>query len=110
MSFHIFNAFPVPRPSRDNPLWQRVVALSGRLAAVDARYADWAAAVGVDFGPLAPDLKDDMIFELDAVVAHLYGLDADQLSHLFATFHVGWDYHARLRAVLDHFKRWGAQL
>ena len=64
----------------------------------------------MEYGPLAPAVKDDMIFELDAVVAHLYGLDADQLGHLFATFHVGWDYHARLNAVLDHFKRWGAQL
>ena len=110
LAFHILNALPIPRPARDNPLWQRVVALSGRLAAVDERYADWAAAVGVEYGPLAPTLKDDMVFELDAVVAHLYGLNADQLAHLFATFHVGWDYHARLRAVLDHFQRWGARL
>ncbi len=106
MNFHILNSLPVPRPARANPLWQRVVALSGRLAAVDERYADWAAAVGVDFGPLEPARKDDMIYELDAVVAHLYGLSADQLGHIFATFHVGWDYHARLRAVLAHFKQW----
>ena len=38
-----------------------------------------------------------MIFELDAVVAHLYGLNAEQLKHIFATFHVGWDYHERLQ-------------
>ena len=110
MNFHIVNAFPIPRPLRDNPLWQRVVALSGRLAAVDARYADWAAAVGVEYGPLDPALKDDMIFELDAVVAHLYGLNADQLTHIFATFHVGWDYHERLDAVLKHFKNWAKRL
>ena len=87
-----------------------MVALSGRLAALDQRYADWAAAVGVDFGPLEPAVKDDMIFELDAVVAQLYGLNADQLGHVFATFHVGWDYHARLHAVLAHFKRWENRL
>ena len=57
MDFHIFNALPIPRPTRDNPLWQRVVALSGRLAAVDERYAEWAAAVGVDYGPLDPPSK-----------------------------------------------------
>lgn len=51
-----------------------------------------------------------MIFELDAVVAHLYGLSAEQLSHIFATFHVGWDYQERLRAVLEHFRAWEARL
>ena len=51
-----------------------------------------------------------MIFELDAVVAHLYGLNADQLKHVFATFHDKWDYHARLRAALAHFERWRARL
>ena len=110
MNFHILNALPVPRPARENPLWQRVVALSGRLAAVDERYAEWAATVGVDYGPLDPTIKDDMIFELDAVAAHLYGLSADQLAHIFATFHVGWDYHERLNAVLKHFHSWENQL
>ena len=124
MNFHIVNALPIPRPrmqtltsatprSQDlikHQLWRRVVALAGRLAAVDARYADWAAAVGVDCGPLEPARKDDMIFELDAVVAHLYGLDAAQLRHIFATFHVGWDYRERLRAVLQHFRAWAARL
>ena len=103
MNFHILKALPVPGPARDNPLWQRVVALAGRLAAVDERYAEWADAVGVDYGPLDPADKDDMIFELDAVVAHLYGLSAEQLAHIFATFHVGWDYHERLNAVLKTF-------
>ncbi|MCY3976568.1 MAG: hypothetical protein OXG23_00585 [Chloroflexi bacterium] len=110
MDPHIVNALPIPRPTRDNPLWQRVVTLAGRLAAVDERYADWAAAVGVDYGPLDPATKDDMIFELDAVVAHLYGLDAEQLAHIFATFHVGWDYHERLRGVLGHFHKWETEL
>lgn len=109
LTFTILNSLAVPRPARDNPLWQRTVALSGRLAAVDQRYADWAAAVGVDYGPLEPGVKDDMIFELDAVVAHLYGLNADQLKHIFATFHYKWDYHARLRAALAHFERWQAR-
>ncbi len=110
MDPHIVNALPVPRPARENPLWRRMVALSGRLAAVNEDYADWAAAVGVDHGPLDDDAKDDMIFELDAVVAHLYGLNADQLTHIFATFHLGWDYHERLNAVLEHFHDWEARL
>jgi hypothetical protein len=107
MNFHILNPFPVPRPSRDDPLGQRTVQLAGRLAAPDERFAEWAEKVGVGWGPI-PDLqKDDMIAELDAVVAHLYGLTERQLIHIFETFHEGWDYEERLRAVLGHFKGWG---
>jgi len=47
-----------------------------------------------------------MIHELDAVVAHLYGLSEKHLVHLFETFHEGWDYDSRLRATLKHFREW----
>ena len=45
--------------------------------------------------------------ELDAVVAHLYGLTEAQLVHVFETFHEGWDFRERLDAVLGHFRSWG---
>jgi hypothetical protein len=107
MNFFIFNPLPIPRPSRDNPLWQRAVALAGRLAAPDDRFAEWAQAVGVECGPLDAIDKQDMIDELDAVVARLYGLSSDQLIHIFETFHEGWDYQPRLDAVMAHFIRLG---
>ena len=108
MSFYIIEPFPIPRPQRTDPLWQRVVELAGRLAAVDDRYAEWADAVGVEYGSLDPDEKDAMIFELDAVVAHLYGLSEAQLTHIFKTFHEGWDYKPRLNAVMTHYRRWSS--
>jgi hypothetical protein len=43
--------------------------------------------VGVGHGPLKPEKKQAMIEELDAVAARLYGLDPDQLTHIFDTFH-----------------------
>jgi hypothetical protein len=107
VNFFIFNPFPVPRPPRSDKRWQRAVALAGRLAAPDKRLAAWAKAVGVKHGPLAEDEKQDMIAELDAVVAHLYGLSEPQLVHIFETFHEGWDYEPRLKAVLRHFRAWG---
>ena len=72
----------------------------------DDRFADWAEEVGVDCGPLEDDVKQNMIHELDALVAHLYGLSQDHLIHIFETFHEGWDYHARLDATLEHFQHW----
>ena len=52
--------------------------------------------------------KDDLIAELDALVAHLYGLGRSDVEHIFATFHRGWDYGPRLAAVLAHYDRWAA--
>lgn len=104
LNFFIFNPFPIPRSPRTDTRWQRVVALAGRLAASDRRFATWAEAVGVGHGPVPEDEKQDMIAELDAVVAHLYGLSEPQLVHIFETFHEGWDYEARLRATLRHFR------
>jgi hypothetical protein len=109
LNFDVFNPFPVPRPGRDAPLWQAVVRLAGRLAASDERSAEWAERVGVGWGPLADDEKADMIAELDAVVAHLYGLTEGQLVHVFETFHEGWDYEPRLNAVLAHYREWGGR-
>ncbi|MQA88071.1 MAG: hypothetical protein GEV03_26500 [Streptosporangiales bacterium] len=106
----LLSAFPVPRPAKNNPLCQRVVEVAGRLAAVDKRYADWAAEVGVPVGSVVTEaVKSDLIAELDAVVAHLYGLDRADVEHIFATFHRGWNHADRLAAVLAHYDRWAEQ-
>ena len=109
VNFFIINPFPVPRPDPDNAMWQRVVTVAGRLACPDDRFADWADAVGVVCGPIMEDEKLDMIHELDAVVARLYGLSETQLVHIFETFHEGWEYQERLDGVLRHFRSWGAR-
>ncbi len=110
LNFFIVNPLPVPRPSRDDVRWQRIVQLAGRLAAVDDRYANWASAVGVVCGPLEERVKADHIHELDGVVALLYGLTERQLTHLFETFHEGWDFADRLEATLKHFHTWARKL
>lgn len=86
-----------------------MVALAGRLACPDKRFSTWAKAVGVECGPLQDGEKQDMIAELDAVVASLYGLTEKQLGHVFETFHEGWDYESRLEAVRKHFRTWTAK-
>jgi hypothetical protein len=106
LNFFILNPFPVPRPSRESSLRVRVVALAGRLAASDKRFGKWAKAVGVASGKLHPDEKADMISELDAVVAHLYGLTEAHLRIVFETFHEGWNHEDRLRDTLQHYVAW----
>ena len=81
------------------------VRIAGRLACPDVRFADWAE-VGVDYGQLDPNEKQDKIHELDALIALLYGLSEPQLVHLFETFHEGWDYQPRLNEVLKYYNVW----
>jgi len=104
LNFHIFNSLPVPRPDRDDPLRREVEQIAGRLAAVDERYSDWAETVGVPVGSISDDgEKADLIARLDAAVALLYGLDREDVIHIFETFHEGWDPTERLDEVLRHF-------
>lgn len=110
MTFFLINTFPIPRPPREDALWQRVVQLAGRLACPDDRFADWANKVDVACGPIDEDEKEDNIHELDAVVAHLYGLNEAQLIHIFETFHDGWDFDQRLSGVLHHYQFWRTRL
>ena len=129
MSFELLNTFPVPRVSLDSGrrlqgsgvedsdspdlrlVRDRVIDISGRLAAVDNRYLAWAREVGVKVGSVKTALeKDALIAELDALVSLLYGLSRDQVEQVFATFHRGWDYKPRLDAVLGHFDGWSARL
>ena len=107
LNFHILNNFPIPEADVDHdPVARRVVQIAGRLAAVDERYAEWADEVGVPVGSVTDEAtKQDLICELDACVAHLYGLDEDDLAVVYETFHEGADYSWRHRAVLDHFRR-----
>lgn len=105
LNYFILNPFPIPRAPRTHPLWKRVVANAGRLAAADKRYATWARAVDVGCGPLEEAEKDDLILELDAAVALLYGLSEGQLVHVFETFHEGWHYADRLEATMKRYRK-----
>jgi hypothetical protein len=107
MSFELLNSFPVPRPDLGGPVGARIVELAGRLAAVDDRYEDWAAEVGVPIcSAMTPAEKDGQLAELDALVSLLYGLGEDQVGHVFATFHRGWNYEPRLDAAMKHYRDW----
>lgn len=107
LTFELLAPLPLPRPSIASPRRCRIIDVAGRLAAVDDRYAEWAAEVGVPVGSVTDEAtKNDLIAELDAVVSHLYGLDRDDVVHIFETFHRGWNYQPRLTAVLTHFDHW----
>lgn len=106
LNFHIMNNFPISDPGEGHPVRDRVVEIAGRLAAVDERFAGWAAEVGVPVGSANDEAtKQDLICELDACVAQLYGLDEDDLAVVYETFSETVDYSERHAAVLAHFRR-----
>ncbi len=110
MNFHLLNSFPIPRPQPTDPFRSRVVQLAGTLAAVDDRFAAWAADVGVPVGGIATeDAKENAIAEIDAAVSLLYGLDRWMVEHIFETFHPTWNHTQRLGLVLGHFDRLSAE-
>ena len=105
LNFHILNNFPIPDPGEGDTVRDRVVEIAGRLAAVDERYGEWAAEVGVAVGSATDKaVKQDLVCELDACVAYLYGLDEDDLAVVYETFSETVDYSGRHAAVLDHFR------
>ncbi len=111
MSFEQLNFLAIPDPGEGDPVRDRVVQIAGRLAAVDERFTGWAAEVGVPVGSANdPEVKADLIYELDACVAILYGLDEDDLAVLYGTFDAKRpgryaEHHAN---VLTHFRHWTA--
>lgn len=108
MSFTIFNAIPCPRVSADSCLYRELVAAAGRLACPDKRFAKWAKSVGVEYGLLKPEEKQELVDQVDAVVALLYDLSEQELETVFETFHEGWDWkpdHARVLAKYRLLKR-----
>lgn len=100
------NSMPIPEFIDANPLASRTAEIAGRLAAVDQRFAAWANDVGVPVGSVPIDEKNALMAELDAVASLQYGLSEEQVEHIFATFHRGWDYAPRLAAVLEHYRAW----
>ncbi|MCA0308854.1 MAG: hypothetical protein LCH87_16095 [Actinobacteria bacterium] len=107
LTFELLNALPVPVYEPGSDTAARTVEIAGRLAAVDDRYAEWASEVGVSVGSVTSSSeKGDLIAELDALVSLAYGLTEDQVEHVFATFHRGWNYEPRLEAVLGHYRHW----
>jgi hypothetical protein len=104
MTFELLNPMPIPRPEQGDPRRARVIDIAGRLAACDQRFADWAEVVGVAIATATdPDTREEIVAELDALVSHLYGLSREQVKHVYATFHRGWNYGPRLEKVLKYF-------
>jgi hypothetical protein len=108
VSFHVMRGLPLPLIDRSDERRQRIIEVAGRLAAPDDRYSEWASEVGIGIGTVTNEVeREDLVAELDALVAHIYGLTREHLQHIFSSFHRGWAYQPRLTAALEFFDRLG---
>jgi hypothetical protein len=83
MAFGILNSLPVPEASVQR---ERLAELAGRLSCVDDRYSDFAQRAGVDVRSLSDEERLEMQAEIDALIAHAYGLKREHLEVIFADF------------------------
>lgn len=84
LSYFILEGMRVPEMSDDG--FTAVASAAAQLSAADERFADFAAATGVDVGPLATDERGRLRAEIDARVAHAWDLEATDLETIFADF------------------------
>ena len=101
VNFFILESLIVPK--LDDEHFDAVARNAARLSAADDRFADFAAAAGVDVGPLDQDERRLRLVEIDARVARAWDLTVDDLHVMFDDFTtdaVPKDYRAALTARL----------
>ena len=102
LNYFILNALTFPPPN--NTPWERIGELAARLSCVDDRFAEFAAETGVECGPLTDTQHNDKRAEIDALVAHAYGLTEDELRFIFTDFTENAVSPAYRQLVLEKFE------
>ena len=118
MTFEQLNQSSLPDPGEGHPVRDLVAQIAGQLAAAaDERFAGWAqqaglatatdARPGADTPTLAADAhaREELLAELDACVAVLYGLNTDDIRVLYDTFARPGQWDARRDAVIAAMAR-----
>ncbi len=90
---NIFYAYqlPVPRLQVGNPYFDALVPRAARLTCTTRHFADlWQSVMGTPWdsssGVTDPAARQRLRDEIDALVAHLYGLSRDDFAHILGTF------------------------
>jgi hypothetical protein len=107
LTFEILNNLPIPSEALSGVLGNRLVALSSQLAAQASEFKEWAGELGLEpVINMSDSDAEDFVAEIDALVALMFGLDVDEFTEIFATFHPSWNYETRLSKALVHFDNW----
>lgn len=102
MNFYLLNMLCLPSPEAS--AIEEIADRAARLSCVDERFANFAEACDVDWGPLDADERRRLTSEIDALVAHAYRLTEDDLDVVFSDFTetaVSAPYRALVRTAFD---------
>jgi hypothetical protein len=84
LNFFILEGLRVP--ALDDDTFDTIAGAAARLSCPDERFAEFAAATGVEYGPLDPDERERLRAEIDARVAWAWGLTAEELEVVLSDF------------------------
>ena len=84
VSYFILEGLRVP--TLPDSTFKELAKASARLSCPDERFADFAAASGVDVGPLDDEQRTRLRVDVDARVARAWGLSTEELELIFRDF------------------------
>lgn len=109
MNTHIFNGFPIPSKEKYPKLSRKLIEISGRLAAPNELFSQWAKEVGVQINSIKTDSeRRSLIYEANALAFLIFGLDRQQMIHVYETFHRGWNFSEELNETLEYLEKWSS--
>ena len=110
---------PLPRLSPGNPYFDAIVPRAARLTCTRAEFADlWQSVMGDTWdeskGATDPAERQQLRNEIDAIVAHLYGLSREDFDHILGTFALVFpdtaEGQAKRSALLAVYEAWAGKL
>lgn len=99
LNFFVLEGLRVPE--LDDDAFAALATDAARLSCVDERFAEFAEATGVEYGPLTDGERERLRADIDARVASAWALTADELQVVFSDFTldaVSETYRERVRA------------
>jgi hypothetical protein len=104
------NQLPLPRLTSGHPTFDALVRASARLTCTTEAYAEvWREATGEPWMPASavtqPEARQALRDEVDARVAHLFGLSWDEFAHVLGSFRLAIPEGAVGRARLAALER-----
>ena len=86
--FYLYQ-LPVPRLTAKDPAFAKIVSRAAKLVCTTPEFDDLAAEAGIGShtkGVTDATLRAKLLAELDALVAHLYGVNEEEFAHILTAF------------------------
>ncbi len=115
VTLFVMKSLPLPRLTAGNPYFEAIVPRAARLTCTTPAFAAlWQEVMGEPWdetkGATDPAQRQQLRNELDALVAHLYGLNRADFAHILGTFPLVFpstpEGAAKKEALLAEFERW----